>query len=158
MTEFSARKLGEVLAFSVVGAETLEKGRPALESVFGTDKVASMVETHKAHAAAIEKAATDAGMAEVTMKKAEGTGGKLRTMRDMYVGEEWENPAELMEWLGFFEGAAVVHFSLVHGSGEALKNAEVTSIATQGTEFHNSILQEVVRAIAEYAKKKETAA
>lgn len=158
MTEFSARKLGEVLAFSVVGAETMEKGRTALDSVFGGEKVAMFIDAHKAHAAAIEKAAKDADMGEVTMKKAEATGEKLRKMRDMYVGDEWENPAELMEWLGFFEGAAVVHFSLVHGSGEALGNAEVTGIATQGTQFHNGILQEVVLNIAEYAKKKETPA
>lgn len=158
MTEFSARKLGEVLAFSRVGAETMEKGRSALETVFGADTVGSLIETHKAQAAGIEKAAADAGMAEVTMAKAEGTGGKLRNMRDMYVGDEWDNPAELMEWLGFFEGAAVVHFSLVKGSGEALGNDEVKALADAGTDFHNRILHDVVRNIADYAKKKESAA
>jgi hypothetical protein len=157
MTEFSARKLGEVLAFSQVGAETMEKGRGALESVFGADKVGAFIASHQAHAEGITKAAADAGMSEVTLTKAQGTGGKLRSMRDMYVGDEWDNPAELMEWLGFFEGAAVVHFSLVSGSGNALGSDEIKNIASQGMQFHNDILQQVIKAIADYAQKKESA-
>ncbi len=158
MTEFSAKKLGEVLAFSQVGADTMEKGRPALESVFGAEKVASLIDGHKAHADAITKTAQDAGKAEITLAKAQATGTKLRTMRDMYIGEEWENPAELMEWLGFFEGAAVVHFSLVGGAGDALAMDEMKTVAAQGMQFHNEILQAVITTIAAYAKKKESAA
>jgi len=156
MTEFTARKLGEVLAFSQVGAETMEKGRPAFESVFGAEKVNALIAGQNDHAAAITKGARDAGMADATMAKAAATGTKLRAMRDMYVGDQWDNAAELLEWSGFFEGAAVVHFSLVQGSGEALANEEIKGLGAQGMSFHNDILQAAIKAIAEYAKKKES--
>ena len=47
MNEFTAKKLGEVLAFAEVGMETFEKGRDAFISVFGDEMVQSFVgESH----------------------------------------------------------------------------------------------------------------
>jgi len=57
MEEFSARKLGEVLAFAEVGIETFEKGREALEKVFGKDKVEEVLAKNKAHAEKIKNIA-----------------------------------------------------------------------------------------------------
>ncbi len=157
MTEFSARKLGEVLAFARVGSETMERGRTALASVFGEAEVAELIESQKQHDIAITAASTAADMAEKTLAKAEGTGSKLRSMRDMYVGDEWDNPAELMEWLGFFEGAAIVHWSLVKGAAEGMGNAEVGSLAQTGIQFHQGVFNTVNEKIAVYARNKETA-
>jgi hypothetical protein len=55
----------------------------------------------------------------VVVTKANGTGTKLMKMRDIYIADQWRKPSEIAEWLGFFEGAAYVHWNLVDGAGES---------------------------------------
>ena len=109
MNEFTAKKLGEVLAFATVGIETWEKGREAIESVFGED-TDRLIDASKKHRDTLGNIAESENVQDIVSKKLEGTGTKLRSMRDLYVGEEWHNPTELLEWSGFFEGAAQPRF------------------------------------------------
>jgi len=115
INEFIAKKLGEVLAFAEVGIETLERGQEGFASVLGKSAPEKMLETNKEHSALLKKiAADDKQFGSVTLAKSIKTGEKLRKMRDLYVGDEWDNGVELLEWSGFFEGAALVHWQL-HG-------------------------------------------
>lgn len=138
MNEFVAKKLGEVLAFCQVGAETLEKGKAAFEEALPDQEIDELISSLNDQAKEIESLTGDK---EVTMTKAEGTGKKLRAMRDLYVGDEWHNPAELMEWSGFFEGAALVHWDLVVGAADALDTQELKDLAINGRTLHDELLQ-----------------
>src|SRR6266540_2655870 len=121
LNEFTARKLGEVLAFSRVGAETWKQAHPAFNVPdSGADTISNLVRDLNAQAKQLEELAAEVEVAAITLTKAESTGNKLRQMRDLYIGDAWDNPAELLEWSGFFEGAAVVHWSLVVGAAESI--------------------------------------
>lgn len=154
MNEFTAKKLGEVLAFAEVGMETFEKGRDAFSSVLGEEMASSILEESQIHADTIRKIAEDAGMTDVVMKKLEGTGSKLRAMRDLYVGDQWDNATELLEWSGFFEGAATVHWALVKGAAEAISHTDLMTLAEAGAERHHSILEKATALLTEVGKKK----
>jgi hypothetical protein len=137
MNEFTAKKLGEVLAFCRVGVETLERGGAALASVSTEEKVQEWALELKDQAQQIESLTQEK---EITLQKAEATGKKLVAMRDMYVGDEWDNPAELLEWSGFFEGAAIVHWALVQGAADALDNSSLADLAEDARSFHEDML------------------
>ncbi len=154
MNQFTAKKLGEVLAFSKVGQETIEKGRDAFEQVLGAETVANTVAALDQQAVDIEALATEASVQDITLAKAEGTGKKLRDMRDMYVGDEWDNAAELLEWSGFFEGAAVVHWALVDGASEALNDTALQDLAAEGMGLHQDLLEMVTQSITKLGHEK----
>lgn len=143
MNEFTAKKLGEVLAFCRVGAETISRGQKAMEEALGNDGVSYVLSGLESQAKTIESIAQEGDSSEITLKKAEATGKKLSAMRDLYVGDEWDNPTELMEWHGFFEGAAIVHWELVMGSGIGLANTELQNLAKEAVNFHKSLLDQV---------------
>jgi hypothetical protein len=96
-------------------------------------------------------------MQDITLAKAEATGTKLRAMRDMYVGDQWDNPAELLEWLGFFEGAAVVHWALVEGAGKGLQDQDLADLAKDGKSIHQNLLLAVEGSIKKIGEQKATA-
>lgn len=135
MNEFSAKKLGEVLAFADVGLETFDKGREAFEKTLG-ENFAHMREEIISHKDLLHSIADECHVLDIVMKKLESTGEKLRKMRDLYVGDEWDNPTELMEWSGFFEGAAIAHWQLVRGVSESTSHATLSSLSDRALKFH----------------------
>ncbi len=141
MNEFVAKKLGDVLAFQQVGQDTLEKGRAALEAALGQEKIVDMEEKFRIHGEEILRVATDAGVVDTTLAKAEKTGEKLHAMRDMYVGDQWDNTTELLEWSGFFEGAAVVHWALVRGAAEGMNDETLMTLAEEGKNYRYELLE-----------------
>jgi hypothetical protein len=153
MNEFSAKKLGEVLAFSLVGRETAEKSQKAFTALF-EDGAEKIVEKYRAHAEAILSIAHNTHVSETVSKKAEATAQKLRNMRDLYIGDEWDNPSEIAEWLGFFEGAAIIHWALVEGVSAHLTIEELRNVSLDATGFHNDLLQKVKEAIKFLGKEK----
>jgi hypothetical protein len=56
-----------------------------------------------------------AGFDEVFMKKLVRTESKIAGMMEMYIGDEWDNDLEVLEWCGFQFGAGAVHAALVGG-------------------------------------------
>ncbi len=157
INEFTAKKLGEVLAFATVGGEIFTRGQAALEVTFMADGVAELKQQMQAHVTALTDLATTLGTAEITLPKSEKTSAKLRQMMELYIGDQWDNPAELLEWLGFFEGAADIHWQLVHGAGETLANQDIISLADTGIGFHQQLLKEVGTAIHKIGSTKAAA-
>ena len=141
MNEFVAKKLGEVLAFNQVGTDTYEKGKEALVAVLGIERFTDIEDKNRIHGEAVMKIATDAGMIDTTLAKAEKTGEKLKQMRDLYVAYQWDNATELMEWSGFFEGAAIVHWALVRGAAEGMNDETLLELANEGVNWHYELLE-----------------
>jgi hypothetical protein len=142
INEFVAKKLGEVLAFNRVGTDTLEKGRAALVAVLGEERILDREEKNRIHGEEIIRIATEGGVIDITLAKADKTSEKLMKMRELYVGDQWDNATELLEWSGFFEGAAMVHFALVRGAGEGLNNETIITLANEGVNYHYDLLEQ----------------
>ncbi len=143
INEFTSKKLGEVLTFAKVGKEIFERGRKALGTVFTDKGVNQILHNISEQEIKITNLAEDLESTQITLPKSEKTGEKLRKMMELYVGEEWDNPAELLEWLGFFEGAAIVHWKLVEGAAEVLQKTELRELTRDGIEFHSKLLSDV---------------
>lgn len=98
-------------------------------------------EKNRIHGEAIIQIATEAGVIDTTLEKAKKTEEKLRTMRELYVAHQWDNATELLEWSGFFEGAAIVHWALVRGAGESLNNEQLITVANEAIGYHYELLE-----------------
>ncbi len=141
MNEFVAKKLGEVLAFNRVGADTIARGDAPLIAVLGEEKIADINEKFRMHGEEIMRIATDAGQIDTTLAKADKTETKLKTMRDTYIADAWDNPTEILEWSGFFEGAAIVHWALVSGASQALNHEGLMMLSEEGKNYHYELLE-----------------
>lgn len=154
MNEFVGKKLGEVLAFSNIGVELFERGEATFREAFSDYDELKNVFVQQADD--VKDVAKAGGVDETTEKKASATGDKLRGMMETYIGDEWDNLAELLEWMGFFEGAAVVHWRLVEGAAETLDDSTLHQLAADGADLHHDLLhraQGEIKAIgAERAK------
>lgn len=142
-----ARKMGELKAFCVLGQELFAKGVPALETAFGNEKVTEIIESLKGHQKDIELFIETTAFADAMEEKAKKTIEKVGGMAQTYIGEAWDDPTELCEWLGFFEGAAIVHFSLVYGKAKKVLLSEVIELTQIGLELHKNLLQDVTKTI-----------
>ncbi len=141
MNEFTGKKLGELLAFNRVGTDTYEKGRASLIEAMGEEKFLDVEEKNRLHGEEIMRLATEGGVIDTTLAKATATEEKLKKMRDLYVADQWDNATELMEWSGFFEGAAIVHWALMRGVAEGLDHEELLGLTEEGVNWHYEMLE-----------------
>ena len=149
MNEFVAKKLGEVLAFVRIGQEMFERGGQALQEAWGEEKSVGFETILKTQAVELEEMANEA-----TMNKADATTTKLRGMMEAYIGDEWDNPTELLEWSGFYLGSAIVHWALVEGAASELASAQLTNLAKAAIEHNQATLEQTKNQIRAQAKKK----
>lgn len=156
MNDFTARKLGEVLAFAEVSLDTFSRGKDALIRVLGEEMYATIISENRTHAETIKKISENAGTQTLdsTIKKCEATGLKLCSMRDLYVGDQWDNATELLEWSGFFEGAALVHWALISGCAAALHQSELIALALSATNLHDKILHTASQLLTQVGTKR----
>lgn len=148
MNEFTSKKLGEVLAFSTAGIEIINRGEKGLREIFN-DELDEILDVFKSHSEKLRDISSDN---EVTKKKSQKTHNKLMKMAEMYIGDEWDDPAEMMEWFGFFEGAAVVHWMLVKGFARKIDGLE--GLTVDAVNFHEGLLIRFSDHICSYAQKK----
>ncbi len=155
MNEYTAKKLGEVLAFAEVGLESLEKGEVGIKEAVGEQNQQNFVAQNKKHGEDIKSLAKSYDVLDVVETKAKATGEKLRAMREIYIKEDdWQDPAELMEWHGFFEGAALVHWSLIEGVAETISEEKVLGLSKEGKDFHSLFLKEVEKSLKNIGSQK----
>jgi hypothetical protein len=138
MTEKAAKKLGEVLAFSYASNDLMQNGHEGLTKVFHADTVLQLKNRHINLAQTIKEIAAKHEVLDIVTAKADKTHVKLNDMANLYIKDEWDNPAELLEWGGFFVGAAIVHWQLVAGVAEQMKDDQLSELSEKCiTEFKN---------------------
>ncbi len=157
MNQFSARKLGEVLAFAKVGQMILSKGKSALVKVFGKVSVEALQQLNTEHLENITKFAEQNQVLTVVEQKSQKTSGKLLEMQELYLQDQWEDESELLEWLGFFEGAALVHWKLVEGVANKSEDLNLGKIVNKGLEMHQGFLFKISEAIRKVGLTKAAA-
>lgn len=107
MNEFTAKKLAEIEAFLQVSGVIVEKaGSPLM------DNNPEVVENLDALSQQTVVPSIDAEVKEIFDTKVEKTHAKLSNMMEIYIGDEWDNPVEVLEWSSFFSGAAAAHAAL----------------------------------------------
>lgn len=153
MDQKFAKKLGEVLAFERATKDLFEKGAEGLSQVLSPEVMGQALRSSESRASQLEEWATGADIAETVLAKAEATGSKLTSMRDMYVQDRWDDGVELMEWLGFFEGAAIVHWELVRGGAQSFELETIEGLANDALKFHEKLLNGVREKISTLFKK-----
>ena len=153
MNEFLAKKLGEVLAFANVGNDTIDRANDVFINLF-KERTDEFKKINSEHIQKIKDFVEGSDFYEITLKKSEATGEKLKKMRDMYIGDEWDNPAEILEWLGFFEGAAFIHWQLVIGGSEKTANEDLRAFAEKSAGFHHDLIHAVAELIKDTGRKK----
>ncbi len=142
--EFVAKKLGEVLAFSSISNDTLEKGGTPLQEKIGFESITEIREKNTIHGDELKKLAQENGVLEIMQKKADETIEKIGAMRALYIGDKWENPVEVLEWFGFLEGATIVHWGLVRGAAQTLNHETLLMLAEEAVNAHYENLEKIV--------------
>lgn len=156
INEFTAKKIGEVLAFTRLGNDTISRSHGALVEKLGEEKVQDMIDRNSLYEQEFIRTATESGVIDITLAKAEKTQEKLSKMRDLYVGDQWDNATEILEWSGFFEGAFIVHLALVKGSAEAINNENLMTLTNEAVTYHYEILELVESELSSVGQNKAT--
>jgi len=79
--------------------------------------------------------------------KRQKTLAKLTQMMELYVGDSWDDPIEVLEWLSFYAGSALAHVSLTAAALEALGSpADVTGLPLSKT--FNDLLVRIMASLA----------
>ncbi len=107
----TVKKLAEVQAFVSLAPEIRQRGGEALAKQ--VPAVSHRLDRLGSRPALLVDEANRAVFGE----KVKRTMAKLTTMMDLYVGDEWDNPVEVLEWLSFYAGAGAAHAALVIGAG-----------------------------------------
>ena len=131
-----AYKLGEVLAFARVGQDSITKAKGALSAALKDDEVENINATLKDFEQQIEDTISTEDIADEVHDKAKEAEDKITKMRDTYLGGQWDDQSEALEWMGFFSGAALVHWYLLAGAAEKMDNAKLTSMTKEAIDFY----------------------
>ena len=83
---------------------------------------------------------------------ADEIGVKLSRMREEYIQDNWDEPAELLEWLGFFEGGAIVRWGLVRGISEKYAIGDLQQLSQHASLFYNQLLQRTMKDLHDFGR------
>lgn len=142
MTEKTAKKIGEAYAFATVLSDTFASNTEVMSELFG-DHAESILERTKIQQEELKDIAEESTMAEIVLPKAERTGTKITKMGEMYVGDDWDDVAEVLEWMSFFVGGAIVHWQLIAGAAEEMDNEHFGNVAGVGTEYYATLMNQL---------------
>jgi hypothetical protein len=151
MDERLAKKVGEIKAFNLLGIELLQKAETPLEIIFSAEELVAISDQLEIHLQKLNQEIENTNFLNVIEEKTTKTKEKVGSMQNTYIGDKWDDPIELCEWLGFFEGAAIVHFSLVKALAEQKNLGTIAHIAEDGATFHRNLLERVTVSIKKLA-------
>ena len=139
-----ALKVGEVKAFTDISLDFLRKTGRVLSDVYGKDFIDNLQKDFKKLSIEISTLQKGTQYTTEIQEKSKKTIAKITKMQDMYIKDEWDNPTELTEWLGFFAGSAVVHWGLVLGRANKSKNAKLALICRSGKKINTTFFNKIV--------------
>ena len=142
MNEKITKKIGEANAFAAVLKETYIANEAVLVELLG-EHAQSVVSTADAQITALQAICEAAGTTDVLLPKVEKTAVKITDMGEAYVGDDWDDAAEVLEWFSFFVGGAIIHWELIAGAGEAMQSEELTAVAAEGVLYYEGLLAQL---------------
>ena len=142
MNEKITKKIGEASAFAQVLLATYEANEPVMKELL--DGIAStVVKTAESQKTALQSLCDEAGAVSILKPKAEKTAEKITKMGEMYVGDQWDDVAEVLEWMSFFVGGAIVHWQLIAGAGEAMGHTALKRVADAGVSYYTELMDQL---------------
>lgn len=142
MNEKVAKKIGEAYAFAHVLSDTFSENTEVMTLVFG-GYAENIIETTQSQRMNLKSIIEKYSMTEMVLEKAERTGSKISGMGQTYVGDDWDDAAEVLEWMSFFVGGAIVHWQLIAGSAEEMNDHEFKTCAERGTEYYTNLMKQL---------------
>jgi hypothetical protein len=139
MNTFISEKLGEVLAFARMGSDTLEKGTKCFLKMMPKKDFERMEMMFKELGMKVAAIAEEGGVMEDVGKEADKTGEKVTKMRDTYLKGVWDDESDLLEWMGFYTGASLVHWRLIQGAAKKMKFDDLAQVARQAVGFYDAL-------------------
>jgi hypothetical protein len=140
MNEKVAKKIGEAYAFARVLGQ-LSEGEPVLfKDLFSQDAL-NIKSATDMQIVDLDVVARVGGVVEIVHGKAGRTSKKITEMGEFYVGNDWDDSAEVLEWLSFFLGAAVIHWQLIGGCAKGLSDKDFEGVASRGTQYYAGLLE-----------------
>jgi hypothetical protein len=142
MTEKTAKKIGEAYAFAQVLLDTFESNIEVMTELFG-NHADSILEITRIQQEELADIASENDMLEIVLPKADKTTMKITSMGEMYVGNDWDDVAEVLEWMSFFVGGAIVHWQLITGSANEMNHDHFGNVAGVGTEYYATLMTQL---------------
>jgi hypothetical protein len=139
MNEFVSKKMGEVLAFARSGRDTLEKGEEAFLKLLDQEEIDEINEAFDELESRVVALAEEQEVIDDVEEGAEETLEKVTAMRDTYLDGSWDEESELLEWMGFYTGASLVHWRLIAGAAGALQFEELEKVSRDAIEFYTGL-------------------
>ncbi|MFW5887163.1 MAG: hypothetical protein ACOCUH_00010 [Bacteriovoracia bacterium] len=141
MNEKVAKKIGEAYAFANVLQKLQDDNKEVIKDLLGeySDSIKENTETQISELTNISE---KGDQKETVITKAEKTSNKITEMGNFYVGDDWDDSAEVLEWLSFFLGAAIVHWQLILGSAKAMGDESFAQVAESGAAYYFELLQQ----------------
>lgn len=142
MNEKVAKKIGEAYAFAHVLSDTFNENTDVMTLIFG-DHAEGIIEATQSQRMELKNIVEKHNMTEMVLEKAERTGSKISGMGQTYVGDDWDDAAEVLEWMSFFVGGAIVHWQLITGSGEEMNEQSLKECAGKGTTYYAQLMEQL---------------
>lgn len=147
MKKVLAKKLGEVCAFAKISLDTYTRGEEALTKVFDTDYIKEIQHTNEETVSQLEEFMNNQDQKSVFENYSNTAEKKITEMRRIYLEDKWNETDEVLEWLGFVEGSAAVHWSLVEELSAEEGLSQFDTIAAKMKSYHTQLLQKMAQAI-----------
>ena len=142
MNEKITKKVGEACAFAAVLETTFTNNESVMRELL-TEAADTLAATAISQQTALKTICETAGTTDTLMPKVAKTSEKITRMGEMYVGDDWDDAAEVLEWMSFFVGGAIVHWQLIAGAGEAMAHAELQATASDGVAYYENLMQQL---------------
>lgn len=148
INEFTAKKLAEVNAFVALSQDIVRRSNPTF-SEHASDIATAL---SRLEVPTISLGEYD----EVFTAKVEKTTLKLTRMMELYIGDEWGNPVEVLEWLSFYAGAASAHADLASAALTALGLTTEAETAQTLSDDLWDILSQIKAALTQVGRERAT--
>ena len=153
MNEKITKKIGEAYAFAQVLETTYTANELVMTELLGAS-ASTVVSTAAEQRAALHAICDAAETTDVLLPKVEKTADKITKMGEMYVGDDWDDSAEVLEWMSFFVGGAIVHWQLIAGAGAAMDDEMLTDAATSGVVYYQELMDQLKRAATKVGEER----
>lgn len=142
MNEKITKKVGEACAFAEVLAATYSAHETVMKELLAKHAT-TLVKTTSSQITALQSLCDEAGTTNVLVVKVEKTATKITAMGEMYVGDDWDDAAEVLEWMSFFVGGAIVHWQLIAGAGEAMGHTALKRVSDAGVVYYTELMDQL---------------
>lgn len=151
MDPFLIKKLGEAFAFTRAFRDTLQKGKKGFLKIIEKKEFENLLSKNEAHIGSIMKIVAEHDIDDEVRERAARMEEKLNKMRGVFLPREknFSDPLDVSEWMGFFEGAAYLHWIVVRDEAEKKKTGDLQVLANKAADFHETVLEQ----IASYIKR-----